>query len=46
MNHKDYCSYCKRRTEHIVNPHDYTFKICKTCGRQERSINPLNLLIR
>lgn len=43
MIRKDYCSHCRRRTEHIKDFLSYQ-AICKTCGRKKKMFRSEGLL--
>lgn len=40
--HTEYCPYCRRVTEHVF---DFNQKLCKRCGKINKKLNALNLLI-
>jgi hypothetical protein len=42
MKVEDYCPFCLRVTPHIK---DLDEKICKRCGRKEKRLKAINLLI-
>lgn len=42
IKHMDFCSYCRKRTEHIIDRNE---QLCKRCGRKSKRLNISNLLI-